>query len=182
MLLFWNMCCAFQWNMRFDCFQITLSNVLFFDAQSLITLKSGGLSQLDSLWLYYLNNMYVDKTLYSIRMFLAGCKNNVFADILCEGSSQIQTFFPNNNMFHNDCSPIGSFCIKPLWFTVQTHYSHKDLWIDQIEMWWYIYLSLLFLRNYFFSRADLLLWVGDLPACCAPLHRWVESYSSDMRD
>lgn len=181
MLLFWNMCCAFQWNMRFDCFQITLSNVLFFDAQSLITLKSGGLSQLDSLWLYYLNNMYVDKTLY-YNVFCCLQKQYICSYSFWRLRCKFKHFTQTTTCSTMTVVPLTGFALNLYGRLYRCTIPHKDLWIDQIEMWWYIYLSLLFLRNYFFSRADLLLWVGDLPACCAPLHRWVESYSSDMRD
>lgn len=117
MLLFWNMCCAFQWNMRFDCFQITLSNVLFFDAQSLITLKSGGLSQLDSLWLYYLDVVHLDKISY-FNVFVCLQKQSIctysFWRLHCKFQHFIKLCFTVVPRFHNDCRPIGRFCIKPL--------------------------------------------------------------------
>lgn len=163
MLLFWNMCCAFQWNMRFDCFQITLSNVLFFDAQSLITLKSGGLPQLDSLWLYYLNNMYVDKTLY-YNVFCCLQKQYICSYSFWRLRCKFKHFTQTTTCSTMTVVPLTGFALNLYGRLYRCTIPHKDLWIDQIEMWQFFFvvsqklLSMVLVEPewYYKSEAELL--------------------------
>lgn len=85
-------------------------------------------------------------------IFQSFCKNNRFAHIPFEGctansnisSNYVSQWFQGSTM---TVGPLAGFALN-LYDRLHRHnIPHKDLWIYQIEMWWYIYLSLLFLRN-----------------------------------